>query len=202
MTLVGELTQQQLKSVIRYVPICGLFTYTRNYPGYKWGHVASKQAPDGYEYVAIYGKRYRAHRLAWLYMTGEWPPHQIDHIDGNPGNNRWENLRLATNVQNQQNRKIASNNTSGAKGVTRVGNRFAANIQVDGKRKYLGIFGTLNEAAEAYRVAAENEFGEFARPETGEYQPPSTKKKVLTSKLKRKDGDAMSRAHGVLRYPE
>lgn len=200
--LVGELTQQQLKSVIKYIPVCGLFLYTRNYHTFRGGHVASRQARDGYEYVSIYGRSYRAHRLAWLYMTGEWPPHQIDHTDGNPGNNRWENLRLATNAQNQQNRKIASNNTSGAKGVMRIGNRFAAHITVGGKKRYLGTFGTLNEAADAYKSAAEQEFGEFARPEIGEYKPPSTKKKVLCAdRWKNRNVDGMTRAYGVRRGP-
>lgn len=200
--LVGQLTQQQLKSVIKYVPICGLFLYTKNYPGtLKGGTVASRHAADGYEYVSIYGKSYRAHRVAWLYTYGEWPPSQIDHVDGNPSNNRLENLRLATNAQNQQNRKIASNNTSGAKGVTKTGERFSARIGIGGKSKHLGTFGTVNAAADAYKAAAEELFGEFSRPEKGEYKPPSTKKKVLCAKGRRKTGDVMSRTYGVLRDP-
>jgi hypothetical protein len=60
---------------------------------------------DGYYSMSIKCRKYRAHRVAWLYMTGKWPPHQIDHINGDRLDNRWGNLRLATNSQNQWNSK-------------------------------------------------------------------------------------------------
>ena len=84
MKLVGELTQQQLKSVIKYIPVCGLFLWTENYPGKRRGTVVCSPTTGKYTYISIYGKRYPAHRLAWLYIYGEWPPDQIDHIDGDP----------------------------------------------------------------------------------------------------------------------
>jgi len=201
MKLVGELTQQQLKSVIKYIPVCGLFLWTGNYPGKRRGTVVCSPTTGKYTYISIYGKRYPAHRLAWLYTYGEWPPAQIDHVDGEPSNNRLDNLRLATGSENQQNRKIASNNTSGAKGVTRYGSRFRATITKAGKTRHLGTFGTLNEAADAYKAAAEKHFKEFARPEVGEYKPPSIKKKELCTKLRNRPVDAMSRMYGVRRGP-
>lgn len=202
MTLVGDLTHEQLKSVIKYIPVCGLFLWTHNYPGFKGGTVAGWTKRGGYTYLSIYGKTYLAHRLAWLYTYGEWPPAQIDHIDGDPSNNRIENLRLATGSENQQNRKIASNNTSGAKGVSKIGNRFRAQIKVFGKLRNLGTYGTLNEAADAYKAAAERYFGEFARPEVGEYKPRSTKKKVLcVERWRNKRVDGMTRTYGVRRGP-
>jgi len=199
--LVGELTQRQLKSVIKYIPVCGLFLWTENYPGKRRGTVVCSPTTGKYTYISIYGKRYPAHRLAWLYIYGEWPPDQIDHIDGEPSNNRLDNLRLATNSENQQNRKIASNNTSGAKGVCKIGNRFKAHIGVRGKVKNLGTYGTFNEAADAYKTAAAQYFGEFARPEVGEYKPPSIKRKVISAELPKRTVDAMSRMCGVRRGP-
>lgn len=197
MKLVGELTQQQLKSVIQYIPVCGLFLWTGNYGLFKGGKVANRNRPGGYSYVSIYGKSYPAHRLAWLYVYGEWPPCQIDHIDGDPSNNRLENLRLATASQNQRNRKLSENNTSGAKGVSKIGNRYAARIRVDGKNKHLGTFGTLNEAADAYKAAAEDLFGEFARPEKGEHKPISGKRKLTGGeRWKNKHVDLMTRTAG------
>jgi hypothetical protein len=201
MKLVGELTQQQLKSVIRYIPICGLFLYTENYPGKKRGTVVGTTVTNMYTHISIYGKKYKAHRLAWLYVYGKWPEGQIDHIDGDPSNNRIDNLRLATQSQNNRNKKMSSNNTSGAKGVSRIGSRFQAQITVAGKRRYLGTFGTLNEAADAYKTAAEKYFGEFARPEVGQYKPPSLKKKVLCAERRKRPIDAMSHMAGVRRGP-
>ena len=128
--LVGELTQQQLKERHQIHPGMRAFPVDGELPRKEAGTVVCSPTTGKYTYISIYGKRYPAHRLAWLYIYGEWPPDQIDHIDGEPSNNRLDNLRLATNSENQQNRKIASNNTSGAKGVCKIGNRFKAHIGV------------------------------------------------------------------------
>jgi len=104
------------------------------------------------------------HRVIWCYMTGKWPSQQIDHIDGNPKNNKWNNLRLATNTQNSRNSAKPINNTSGYKGVSFVArlNKYRATIMIDRKSLHLGCFSDPKDAAQAYNEAAKKYFGEFA----------------------------------------
>lgn len=103
------------------------------------------------------------HRVIWCYMTGEWPE-QIDHINGNPKDNRWINLRKATNTQNSRNSRKPKNNTSGYKGVSFIPrlNKYRATIMVNRKSVHLGCFSDPKEAAAAYNDAALDHFGEFA----------------------------------------
>jgi hypothetical protein len=106
-----------------------------------------------------------AHRLAYLYMTGEWPPAGIDHRDTNRSNNRWNNLRAATQLQNSTNSSIRIDNTSGYKGVYwHIGARkWRAQIVSKGKIHLLGYFSTPQAAHRAYCEAAIRLHGEFAR---------------------------------------
>jgi hypothetical protein len=113
----------------------------------------------------IRGRRFQAHRLAWLYVYGEWPNGAIDHINRDPGDNRISNLRLATPTQNNANRARPACNTSGVKGVSWIGKsrKWQAQITVHGRQKYLGRFSEKDLAVQAYRKAASAYFGEFAR---------------------------------------
>jgi len=109
---------------------------------------------------------YRAHRIIWLLMTGQDPGGAIiDHIDGNPHNNKFTNLRLATHHQNQCNQKVRSDNTSGFKGVTWDQNRkkWSSSIHAKGKRIFLGRFNTKEEAYRVYCEAAKELHKEFSR---------------------------------------
>ena len=97
-------------------------------------------------------------------MTGEWPSTKIDHRDGDPLNNRWANLRCATDAENSQNRKVMRDNALGIKGVRRHRyGRFAAQITVGKKQLYLGLFDTAEEAHAAYCKASAEFHGEFGR---------------------------------------
>jgi hypothetical protein len=161
-----ELTQAYLKSILNYCPETGVFTrLVRTANCICVGDIAGSINGEGYLHIMIAGKRYKAHRLAWLYMTGDWPKDQIDHIDGEKANNRFPNLREATHGQNQSNTPVQQNNTSGYKGVSRVkGKRpWMARIMVAGKSIYLGIFETKELAHAAYREAADKHKGEYAR---------------------------------------
>lgn len=99
----------------------------------------------------------RAHRIAWLLMTGAWPEQEIDHIDGNRSNNCWSNLREVEHVLNSHNqRRPSKNNSTGALGVSMGPSKtspYLAGIRVDGKRIHLGSFRTLEEAESAYLTA-------------------------------------------------
>ena len=117
----------------------------------------------GYKVGAIDMRIYLVSRLAWAYMTGAWPSKLIDHIDRNKTNDRWCNLREADYSQNAMN-KASKPGLSGVRGVTlRSSGRFSARIKVRQRELYLGSFDTLEDAEQAYKEAAESEFGNFVR---------------------------------------
>lgn len=104
---------------------------------------------------------YLLHRIAWKLMTGEEPPGTIDHINGDPLDNRWANLRAATPVQQLGNQRLHRTNTSGHRGVhPHKSGKWVAQIG----RKYLGLFDTPEVAASVYEAAAREKFGEFYHP--------------------------------------
>jgi len=156
---------ERLRELFDYDPETGVFR-NRVYRGGRCrvGDVTGTVIPGGYKNIRIARKTYRAARLAWLWMTGEWPEHEIDHIDRDPGNNRWSNLRQATRSQNVQNKRVNKNNAAGLKGVfldKRRGHWFSS-IMLDGKVTNLGRFPTPEEAHAAYMQAAARLFGQFA----------------------------------------
>lgn len=158
-----SITLEQLKELLAYDPKTGLFTWRVS--GHK--RLKDRQAGwmlKGYLMITVARQRFAAHRLAWFYVTGNWPRHHIDHIDRNPLNNAFSNLREASNAQNMRN-AAGWNNTSGVKGVTwdRSKGKWYAYITVNGKMKALGRYDTLEDAAEVRRAAAEKYHGEFAR---------------------------------------
>lgn len=156
----AALSVQKLKSLLRYDPATGEFTWVA--PD-RFGQRAGRQH-KGYLRISLgrFGVWY-AHRLAWLYMTGSMPGKFIDHIDCDRGNNRWVNLRLAEPDQNRANSKRTRRNVAGAKGVFPFRGGFRATICVHYQNIYLGDFNTIEEAAAAYAGAARVAFGEFAR---------------------------------------
>lgn len=154
--MAGQIiTAERLRELLHYDPETGLFTrriQTTN--SVQVGDVAGHTGGRGYVIISLDGRKYYAHRLAWLYMTGEWPPNQIDHEDTNRTHNWWGNLRLATNAQNKQNMRNAQvNNKTGVLGVYIDGNRVRACIHIDRKIKHLGSFATIDQARSAYREA-------------------------------------------------
>jgi hypothetical protein len=102
-----------------------------------------------------------------MYITGEFPPDEIDHIDLNRSRNVWSNLRPALGTQNKANLRARANNRLGIKGVRQMPNgRFAARIKVDGNERHIGTFPTIEAAEAAYAAAAIEAWGPYAR--TGE----------------------------------
>lgn len=160
------LTAMRLREILRYDPETGLFTRLTDRGGRRAGEVAGSQRKDDRR-IQIYvdNRNEMAHRLAWLYMTGEWPSEEVDHRDMNPSNNRWSNLRLASHSQNAMNRTKRSDNTTGLKGVYRhyKNGKFRAAIAANKKQYHLGVFDTREEAHAAYEAAAAKLHGEFAR---------------------------------------
>lgn len=161
---LANLTQQRLQEVLRYEPETGHF-YWKVRPSNRtdMGKRAGYVGPWGYHVISVDAVKYRANRLAWLYMTGAWPKDQVDHINCDRGDDRWENLRAATIRQNRFNCLPRKDSRTGVVGVTKVGRRYAAYIKVRGVVHRLGRFDTIEDAASARKNFAENIHGEFFR---------------------------------------
>ena len=144
---------EYLRSRLEYDEESGLFTRIKSVPGNKGGagSLAGSIGGHGYILINFRGAKKGAHRLAWLYTTGEWPAHDVDHINGDRTDNRWLNLRESNDCMNAQNqRKAHSSNATGYLGASKFGNKFRAQIQVSGKVMHVGLFDTAHEAHEAY----------------------------------------------------
>ena len=149
---MADLTAIRLREVLNYDPESGRFR--------RRGKHGLRPCPgsvhlSGYVLIRVDCILYRAHRLAWLYMTDAWPDGEVDHVDGARTNNRWANLRIVTHAVNQQNlRGAKANSKVGLLGVDQRGSRFRARIKTEGGRPlYLGSFATAEEAHEAYLLA-------------------------------------------------
>lgn len=128
------------------------------------GALIKARGGTGHVQASVHNKVEYAHRIIWKLMTGEAPPPEIDHIDCDPANNRWANLRASDRETNSANRGRNKNNSSGFKGayLHKCG-RWAASITVSWKKRHLGLFDTPEEAHAAYVEAADRLCGEFAR---------------------------------------
>lgn len=134
-------------------------------PGSKAGRINM----HGYSQTQINGKRYQTHRLIFMMHHG-YLPSFVDHIDGDKLNNRIDNLRPATKAQNNYNMKTKASNTSGVKGVVwnKTAQKWQAQLKIDGKNKYLGVFDEIEQAKLAVMSARDIAHGDFAnhgRPE-------------------------------------
>jgi hypothetical protein len=147
-------THEQLRAHLRYEPETGQFTrLIRTSQNTRVGDIAGCKQNAGYWVINLLGRPYLAHRLAWLYMTGQWP-HEIDHIDGDRLNNRWSNLRNVTRQTNNENRRAANRNSrTGRLGVQPNGSGFMARITHNGVARYLGQYPTPEAAHAAYAAA-------------------------------------------------
>jgi len=153
------ITKNEIKSLLHYQPETGLFTCISKRRGSKIGDIVGYLRKDGYLQINILGRSYASHRLAWLYMFGEFPKNDIDHIDGCKTNNRICNLRDVTRAQNHQNHRTAhKDNASGYLGVHfyKKKNKYGSRIFIGGKDIWLGYFDTPQTAHEAYLNAKRN----------------------------------------------
>lgn len=154
------LTQEKLKSLLDYDPDTGVFTWKATRGHARKGAPAGRVFNEGYILISVAGKEYLAHRLAWLWMTGGFPPNCIDHINRVRTDNRFSNLRLATVAENSQNVREPGNQ-AGATGVCQVGNRFRARIRVRNVEIHIGVFATKQEARDAYLEKKRELHGHF-----------------------------------------
>lgn len=161
----NPLTAERLRALLLYDPATGLLTWrVRTNSRAPAGGVAGSIHGNGYVYVSVDCKRYLAHRLAWLYVNGVWPPHDTDHVNEVKNDNRLINLRLATRSENLQNVSgVRSDSQSGITGVSWDGwhKKWCANVNLDGKAVHRSKHKTLEEAIAARR-AAEQKYFTFA----------------------------------------
>lgn len=157
-----ELTAELARELLTYEPDTGDFYWKRN--GKKAGCINSHPT-QGYAQIYVAGKRYRAHRLAWLMTYGMWPAHEIDHINGKRADNRICNLREVTSSQNKANIGLRSDNKSGVRGVSwhKQINMWRVTIRFNGKERLVGLFHSLDAARKAREQAEIEVFGEFRR---------------------------------------
>ena len=151
----------ELKELLKYDCETGDFTWKKRLGGrMRIGAVAGTQNGNGYTQIMINRQVYRAHRLAWLYMTGKWPENDIDHINHDRTDNRWVNLREVTRTENLKNSSLRKRNTSGVCGVHWYEGRdkWQSYIAASGKRVHLGYFTDKFEAICA-RKSADNRYG-------------------------------------------
>jgi hypothetical protein len=152
----ATLTAARLREVLHYDPDAGAFTWRPGFGGNaRSGRSAGSVSKLGYIRIYVDGRQYRSARLAFLYMTGDWPEGHVDHINGQRTQNQWINLRDVPHWMNQQNHHRArkDNKSTGLLGVTCYRGAFEAQIQHNGKRHYLGKFATPGEAHSAYLKA-------------------------------------------------
>lgn len=158
-----------LRRLLHYEPSSGVFTWKhrsrdlfkseRSFKQWNSGNAGqiagwNEVRKDGYKVscISIFGRRYTSHRLAWIYMTGNQPPRAIDHINRNSTDNRWDNLRDGTLI-NDWNRSLSCKNTSGAVGVDydykrhKWKARASVTLLGDKRTIYLGSYDTKDEAA-------------------------------------------------------
>lgn len=155
---------EEVRRRLNYDPETGIFTWrVRPCNPIPAGSVAGHIRPDGRVHIRVLGVMLYAHRLAWAITHGEWPDRLVDHKNRDTADNRLSNLRLATHSENQQN--LRRRKSEGLKGASWCKRYLAwhACIALNRKRKHLGYFPTEEEAHEAYKRAAAEMFGEFAR---------------------------------------
>jgi hypothetical protein len=149
------ITQKRLKELLHYAPETGVFTWKVSHPRAPLGAVAGAVDHYGYIVVRLDTVLYKAHRLAWLYVHGEWPSKGLDHINRDKSDNRMCNLRIADQSVNMHNVATRVNSKSGVAGVTWRADRkkWNARIKVGYKNFNLGLFDDMPSAVAARQAA-------------------------------------------------
>ncbi|MBV4365919.1 HNH endonuclease [Erwinia phyllosphaerae] len=162
--MTTKISHKRLLEMLSYDPATGLFTWKVNRMRIKSGTTAGSKEKNGYIVIAIEGKYYKAHRLAYFYVNKKWPKNNIDHINRVRDDNRISNLRDATFDENRMNNSIYSNNTSGFPGVSwhKGKGKWVVKTSEAGKEKTNGAFENLIDAV-ACRIRSEIiNYGEFS----------------------------------------
>ena len=153
------ISQKELKNRLHYDKDNGVFTWIKPVRYGLIGKRAGMIRHTGYRSIVIRRQPYSAHRLAFLWMIGEFPDSDIDHINHIKDDNSYKNLRVVSRIENCRNASLSTNNTSGVNGVSfhKVSQKWMAYINVDNKRNHLGLFEDYFDAV-SRRMSANNEY--------------------------------------------
>jgi hypothetical protein len=160
------ITQKELKEMLHYNLETGIFTWANKRASWiNIGDVAGHLTVTGYITIRVIYKSYLAHRLAWLYVHGEWPENLIDHINNNRSDNRICNLRKATKTENNRNTLRGLKNKSGVKSVFWKENakKWQVQMKINGIQKHFGYFKDIEFAELVAQEIRSKYHGEFAR---------------------------------------
>lgn len=156
------ISHEELKRLLHYDPETGVWTWLC---GRLHGRIAGciDKSRGNYLFIMVKRRKYRAHLLAWFYMTGSWPSHLVDHRDRKKNNSAFSNLRPATKTQNATNANLYSNNTSGFKGVylNRKTRSWRVEINHGGKKLGFGSYACRPAAHFVHLVEYDRLFGEY-----------------------------------------
>ena len=158
-SLNKDISHADLISLLTYDAETGIFRRKKGFCGkkFKTGSIVGTLTKEGYLAIRLNGRGYSAHRIAWFYITKSWPIYDIDHMDGDRKNNRFNNLRDVPRSINLQNRRGPQpNNKAGFLGVATHHGKYRAQIYINGKVTIIGRFDTPEDAYEAYIKAKRN----------------------------------------------
>jgi len=174
MSAKPKLTYERAAELLEYNPDTGALIWKKARPGCVRGALVGTRSSHGYTQIEVDYRLYKAHRVAWLLMTGGWPHFQIDHINGVRADNRWKNLRHATPLQNSRNRRPNANSKSGVTGVSwsEKTKRWHACLGLNNRTLHLGHHEKLEDAVAAREAAEREHYGEFAPSLSGEGGSP------------------------------
>lgn len=153
----AKLSAEQLREIVHYDPVIGRMIWQTS------RRIVGTITKKGYRATKIGGLYFLVHRLVWLYTHGRWPADQIDHINGDPADNRICNLREATNGQNSANRRALRGRALKGIWFDARRNHWRATVCRSGRLIHIGVFASAEEAHSAYVIRAREVHGEFAR---------------------------------------
>lgn len=167
--LIGH---DELLRILNYDKETGIFTWKINHFKCRKGAIAGRTHHTGYVQFDVYGRRYLAHRMAWFFVHGKWPEHEIDHINGNHSDNRIANLREALQKENARNKGINVRNKSGVKGVSwsKRERKWKCVVTHEYIIYHLGTYDDIELAELIVREAREVLHGEFANHGDRKYE--------------------------------
>jgi hypothetical protein len=165
---LDEISAQEVRELLDYDPATGVFTWRKDRRGKaKVGDRAGSVVDGGYTLISINDRLYKAHRLAWLLVHGEWPAVHIDHINRDGSDNRISNLRLVSDAENAQNVVAQKNSKTGIRGVSwkKSSGKWCAQVSKNRKIAYIAYFDNIADAERAV-IEARRKIHPFSQMDT------------------------------------